>query len=193
MRRTNYGSGKNKKDYWICINHQVNGNEACDVKSIQEQALKDAFVRAMNRVIGGKAVFLKQLKTNISLAIMPNEPVMSMADITARLTAIEQERLDLIDLSTSSDIKAYEEQFLKLNNETVKLRQKIDNMGGEVSQKALAQERLQELCDFVGQSEVLTVFDDEIFRRLVDRVIVHNSVEVVICFRCGVELREVLG
>lgn len=163
------------------------------MKSIQEQALKDAFVRAMNRVIGGKAVFLKQLKTNISLAIMPNEPVMSMADITARLTAIEQERLDLIDLSTSSDIKAYEEQFLKLNNETVKLRQKIDNMGGEVSQKALAQERLQELCDFVGQSEVLTVFDDEIFRRLVDRVIVHNSVEVVICFRCGVELREVLG
>jgi DNA invertase Pin-like site-specific DNA recombinase len=37
FRRLAWGSGKNKKYVWICINHQQNGNLACDQKSVKEK------------------------------------------------------------------------------------------------------------------------------------------------------------
>lgn len=51
LRHTFFGAGKNKRGYWLCINHQMNGNEACNARSVNEKKLEEAFVRAMNRVI----------------------------------------------------------------------------------------------------------------------------------------------
>lgn len=56
-RRSAWGTGKNKKHVWICINHQQNGDLACDPKAVKELDLEKAFVRAMNWVIGNKEPF----------------------------------------------------------------------------------------------------------------------------------------
>ncbi len=46
FRRTKWGKGKNQQIVWICINHQMGGNEACDMKTVKEKALEQAFLRS---------------------------------------------------------------------------------------------------------------------------------------------------
>ena len=47
-RRSAWGSGKNKKHVWICINHQMNGDPASKQKAVKEKDIEQAFLRAMN-------------------------------------------------------------------------------------------------------------------------------------------------
>jgi hypothetical protein len=48
------GKGKNEQIIWICINHQMGGNEACEMKTVKEKALEQAFIRVTNREQGVK-------------------------------------------------------------------------------------------------------------------------------------------
>lgn len=59
FRRTKWGKGKNERIVWICINHQMGGSEACDMKAVKEKALEKAFVRVMNRFIGKEGGYLE--------------------------------------------------------------------------------------------------------------------------------------
>ncbi|MDI6881158.1 MAG: recombinase family protein, partial [Desulfitobacteriaceae bacterium] len=40
FRRSAWGTGKNKKHVWICINHQMNGDLACEQKAVKEKDLE---------------------------------------------------------------------------------------------------------------------------------------------------------
>ena len=102
LRHTFFGTGKNKRGYWLCINHQMNGNEACNARSVNEKKLEEAFVRVMNKVVGGR--------------------------------------------------------------------------GGVI----------------ITQENVLTKFDEDLFRRQVEKVKVESMVEAVFVFKTGIEVREVL-
>jgi len=60
-----WGTGKYKKPVWICVNHKINGEDACPQKAVMEWDLERAFIRAMNQVIGGKETFMERLFDNI--------------------------------------------------------------------------------------------------------------------------------
>ena len=49
----------------MCNNHKLNGNEACSQKGIAERKLEQAFIRAVNQVIGSKETLLDRLFANI--------------------------------------------------------------------------------------------------------------------------------
>ncbi len=57
FRRQAWGSGKNRKYVWRCINREINGVESCGMKSIREKDLEKAFLRAMNKLIANKEAF----------------------------------------------------------------------------------------------------------------------------------------
>jgi len=103
LRHTFFGTGKNKRGYWLCINHQMNGNEACNARSVNEKKLEEAFVRVMNKVIGSKEIIISTRENG------------------------------------------------------------------------------------------LTKFDEDLFRRVVEKVKVQSMVEAVFVFKTGVEVKEILG
>lgn len=51
FRRTKWGKGKNQQIVWICINHQMGGNEACNMKTVKEKVLEQAFLRVMIKAV----------------------------------------------------------------------------------------------------------------------------------------------
>lgn len=48
FRRQAWGSGKNKKYVWRCINRELNGTDICSVKAVKEKDMEMGFVRVMN-------------------------------------------------------------------------------------------------------------------------------------------------
>ena len=63
LRRSSWGTGKNTKYIWRCINKEINGLGKCNAKDVRESELEQAFIRAMNKVIGGKESFLEDIMT----------------------------------------------------------------------------------------------------------------------------------
>ena len=88
-----------KHHVWQCINNMQNGTEACPQKSVKERMLEQAFVRAMNKVIGGKDAFMEKLLANIDKCL--SEKVYDFS-------------LEEIDEKVSSEIELFRERRQRL-------------------------------------------------------------------------------
>jgi hypothetical protein len=54
--------------------------------------------------------------------------------------------------------------------------------------------RIEEIEEYLGaQESQLDRFDEDLFRRLIEKIKVHSMVEAVFVFKTGVEVRGVLG
>ncbi len=116
FRRHRWGTGKHKKYVWQCINRQLNGVESCSTKPVKEKELEQAFLRAMNKVIGLKEAFMKTLIQNINKRINNVEQEYSMEQIDSRLTELQQELMSLVRLNakTGLDTRVVDKEYSTL-------------------------------------------------------------------------------
>ena len=58
----------------------------------------------------------------------------------------------------------------------------------------MRQKRIEEMSNYLNSTETpFAKFDAVLFRRLVEKVMIHSLVEATFIFRSGIELREILG
>ena len=193
--RHSWGTGKHKQPVWICINHQMNGDEACSQKAVKERALEKAFVRAMTSLIGDKDGFIEKLLENIykGLDLQPHN--FNMRQLDERLSQLQQELVGLVKINakTGFDTTAYDKEYEVLATEMEELRANRQGLIDEDAAKALRVQRSEELKEYITTQETaLTKFDEDLFRRIIEKVSVRSLVEVTFVFKTGVEVKELL-
>ncbi|KLU65663.1 recombinase [Desulfosporosinus acididurans] len=193
FRRSAWGTGKNKKYVWICINHQINGNSACDQKSVKEKDLEKAFVRAMNWVINRKEIYLEELSRDIYHGLEPIAEEYTMEELYARLENLQEKMKGLVKRSIKAG-NVDENGHSVLGAEIEKVQNRMKKLKEQITERSMRQKRVEEFREFlVLQEGGIDRFDDVLFRRFVDSVEVQSMVEVAFLFKVGVEVREVLG
>lgn len=137
-------------------------------KSVMEKDLEQAFLRAMNKVIGGRDTFMATLMQNIYRGLEKIEEEYTIEQLNARLEELQRE--------------------IELMRER---RQKLKDAKAE---RVLRVNRIMELEEYLAtQESPLEKFDEDLFRRLIEKIKVQSMVEVVFVFKTGVEVREILG
>lgn len=180
FRRTKWGKGKNQQIVWICINHQIGGNEVCNMKTVKEKALERAFLRVMNRLIGSKDAFITQDIERV-------EEEYTLEELSARIEELQSQMMSLAKVGFE------EKEDSTLAGEIDLLRERIQRLKGQQTERALRKSWVKELRDYLMEQETsLTKFDEDLFRRLVEKVKVRSMVEVEFVFKAGVEVREIL-
>lgn len=196
FRRQVWGTGKYKQYVWRCINRELNGVNSCVTKSVKEKNLEQAFVRAMNQVIGGKTAFLDKLMTIIYKGLENLESEYTLEDIDSRLAELQQEIMSLVRLNakTGLDTSVYDKEYSTLANEIELMRDRRQKLRDVEAEHVLRVNRIQEIKDYlVLQESPLDKFDGELFRRLIEKVKVQSMIEAVFVFKIGVDVREILG
>jgi len=196
LRHTFFGTGKNKRGYWLCINHQMNGDKACNMRSLNERHLEQAFVRAMNKVIGGKDAFIATLMQNIYRGLETIEEEFTVEQIDVRLQDLQREIMSLVRLNakTGLDMRVYDKEYSTLGAEIERMRERRQKLKDKQAEQVLRVNRIQEIEEYLlAQESPLEKFDEDLFRRVVERVKVQSMVEAVFVFKTGVEVREILG
>lgn len=191
-----WGTGKYKKPVWICVNHKLNGEKACPQKAVLERDLEKAFVRAMNQVVGGKESFIDKLLNNIHIGLDEVEHEFTEEQIDERLAQLQQELMSLVRLNakTGLDTRAYDNEYGQLAAEIEKFRAMRQQLQDEEAQKVIRIQRMDDMRQFIiGHTSPFEKFDEDIFRRLIEKVSVKSMVEVSFVFKTGIEVREVLG
>ncbi len=190
--RTDNVSGDNKISNLEAVKKsKTSVNKGCNMKAIDEEKLKQAFVRTANKIIAEDKVFIKKMMKNIESVIEDNTIANELDD---RITEIRQQLTNLVKLNTKGavDAEIYNDEYQKVALEMDKLREKR----AEISKRELEVrdgiKRVKEIEKIIRDSEVLEEFDEELFKVLVEKVVVVSLVEVEFVLGSGVVVRELV-
>lgn len=164
--RRQWGTGKYKHHVWQCINNMQNGVKACPQKCVKERMVEQAFVRAMNKVIGSKDEFIEKLLANIEKGLSVKEYEFSLDEIDERLSELQKELMTLVRLNarTGLDAVVYSNEYAKVSTEIELFRERRQRLKEETAKDNLRIERIKELKTFLKENDsVLERFDGELF------------------------------
>lgn len=188
-RRTHY---KPSGSYiaWCCSSHIENATE-CTMKFITDESVKTAFVTMMNKLHYGKDFVLKPLL--YSVRTMNREE--SMERIYELETGLDR-NLEQKHLLTELLAKGYLDQVvyqqaladLKRNSES--LRTEKDNLTRVAGNEIAVCEEVKGLIKFLEREGLMREYDDEIFLRFVNQMIVYSRNEIGFELKCGLILKE---
>lgn len=173
----------------------MNGLDACSAKDIKEKDLEKAFVRVMGRVVGGEKEFLQQLLENISAGIERVQHEFTIEELNSRLEELGQEMMGLVRLNAraGTGTSAYEDEYIRVSEEMEQIQERKTAIEEAELSELLRQKRIEEMKQYLDSTDTpLATFDAALFRRLVEKVIIHSLVEATFIFRSGIELREIL-
>ncbi|MGL5152191.1 MAG: zinc ribbon domain-containing protein, partial [Clostridium sp.] len=195
LSRKRWGIEKYKSYVWLCVNHTDNGNEACSMKAINEEKLKGAFVKAVNKIIEDKDTFISEIKSNIDKVLNKDNSKDELIILESKLQELKEQMLNLVRLNLKSglDNQIYEEEYQRLEGEVKSLKERKATIYNKdlINDKVL--KKADELQDILNcQGDILKEFDDELFKNIIDKLKVISRVEVEFIFKSGGAIREIL-
>lgn len=153
------------------------GPKACDAPTVQKTDLQNAVAKAINEVLDGKEVFLPILKENIE-AVIGGGVDDEIAEIDRRLAEQQKELLKLANAK---------KDYSKVADEIDRLREERQNILMRVADRDGKRQRIEEMKDFLEeQADTPLEYDEQLVRRLVEKVTVYES-KAVVEFKSGLE------
>jgi len=195
FRRIRWGQGEKYKKYvWVCRNRDEKGPEGCSMKAVDEEKLKQAFVRMVNRQIKDPERFISRMLDNLEKVFTEKANSVDVDAIDKRLDELrkEMERLVKLNVKANLDADIYGEEYARITGEMEELRQQRSTFTQAEFKRKDTLSRIREIEKMLRGEEIMKEFDEELFTALVEQIRVKSLVEVVFVLRAGLEVREVL-
>ncbi|WP_227765074.1 recombinase family protein [Zhaonella formicivorans] len=162
FRRVRWGQGEKYKKYmWICRNRDEKGPQGCSMKAVDEEKLKKAFVRMVNRQIKDTDKFISRMLGNIEKVFAEKANSVNVAAIDKRLDELreEMERLVKLNVKASLDADIYGEEYARITNEMEELRQQRSAFTQAEFKRKDALLRVREIEKMLRGKEIVKEFD----------------------------------
>ena len=164
-----------KKVMWRCRNRMDNGVDACDLKSIDNEIIEKAVVKAVNQMLKEKSFVVATVKENI-LKVVGDGGNHLTATIDSRIKDLEKKIVELVKSG-----KAYATSLEQLDNMK---KEKVRLLEADVECKKES-EMLSGIMAFLdNQTDEIVEYDDLLTRRLVKEIEVHDD-KALVTFKHG--------
>ena len=174
-RRIHWNNRGKKSVVWRCISRLENTGQFCDARTIQESTIEQILVAAINDTLAGKDAFLITLENNIATVISQSNDK-TIADIDKRLEELQTELVKLAN--SKADYNKVGDEIYRLRDEKQKALLKCANRDELLK-------RIDEMSTFLReQPAAITEFDDQLVRRLIEKVTVYED-RFTVVFKSG--------
>ncbi len=165
---------------WCCENH-IKSKDNCSMKFIRDKDIKNAFISMFNSLILDNSELKSALKN-------PKNSGNNISDLQAELRQIFEQKNTLQNLLAKGFIDQiiFTEQTNELNSKACKIKCEIDIL----SRKDERILELKSLLEFTEKSEIFDNFNDEIFVRFVDKIVVVSRDILEFNLKCGLVREE---
>jgi site-specific DNA recombinase len=192
VRRKRWGGNEKYKKYkWVCVNHADNGNKACEMKAIDEEKLKLAYVKAINAFIENKDDFINKMMENIEKVF--SEDSYDTSDIDKKIEEFQKQVLNLVRLSVKSglDSSIYTEEYERIVGEIKKLTKEKSEFDNIKLKRQEGMKQIEKIEKMLKEKEgLIREFDDKLFKETVESIKAISAEEVEFIFREGVSIKE---
>lgn len=175
---------------YACTTH-LTDKDACGMKSIREDSIMAAFTTMLNKLIFARDKVLLSYANSLKNA-QRTEYLDELNAIEEALEQIQQKRQQVTQLFTRGylDPAIYAQQNDALRKQSEQLTVQKDAITARVSGGDKQKKALEDILHFTARAEMQTEFDEDLFTRFVDRVIVYSRTEIGFAMKCGLTLRE---
>lgn len=175
---------------WTCRTH-IEDKTICSMKYIQDDKLKLAFVTMMNKLVfAHRRILLPYVKALQDSPV--DSPMRRIQELQTMLAENTEKRETLSRLMAQGiiDQVIYNSENNVLLSEAVKYKREMEALSNSLSSSVGTLTAANDLLHFIGKGVMLDTFDDELFTRHVDRIIVVSREEVCFELKCGLSLHE---
>lgn len=166
FRRVHWNNRGKKSIVWRCVSRLENTGLFCDARTVQETAIEQILIKAINETLGEKDSFLSILENNIATVISQDNN-QALADIEKLLEELQAELLKLA--STKSDYEDVADEIYSLREEKQKIQ--VDSASKDEIKK-----RIADMSTFLNeQPTTITEYDETLVRRLIEKVTIHQG------------------
>ena len=177
-RRIAWNNRGEKYTVWRCCTRVTHGPDACRARTIKEEDIQEAVVEAINQLISESSELKEIIKENIEKAITGDESS-RIEEIDKEMMKVQEELLKVAN--AKKDYTDLADKGEELRNEKEKI---LLNMAEEKNE----QSRVKELEEFLDNQELeIESYDEELVRKLVDKIVVYDEMLKVI-FKSGIEI-----
>ena len=172
-RKDAEGNPKIEKVYtWVCINHKLNKKTACPQTQVKESSLEKAFIAALNTLIEDQDGFVKTVIENISEVLNTRLSEASLEGNKGRYEAKQKELQNVLANSLKTPTAENARLYEGLVQELESLKKKIETEELERSKTLMSKTRTLEFEQFITSSKLFHEFDEMVFRKLVEKVVI---------------------
>lgn len=192
FKRRHHKNRDYKYPAWCCSTH-LTDKDKCSMLYIRDDALQLAFATMMNKLIFAHNTVLKPYLAGLRNS--PDDPnirrIQELHELLFRNTE-QRETLSRLRSQGYIDQVVYNKEINELMTQAQEYRSEI-TMLTQAGGKSSVISETAELLRYTESAEMLTEFDEELFERFVNRIVVYKRDEVGFELKCGLTLRERLG
>ncbi len=191
------GQYKETRIVWRCHSRLDHGKKYCKTSpTVEENALKAAIVRALNRFNQeDESTYLSLMKATIGEAIGLNGNPEEIEFLERRIDALNKKMIDMVNAKVlnGGDIEEDEDDFKAIAEETERLKSRITVIKESMARDESQAERLAQISDIIEQREHnKDEYDDSIVRQMVECIKVYPDKTIEVIFGGGYSVKESL-
>lgn len=175
---------------YACTTH-LTDKDACGMKSIREDSIMAAFTTMLNKLIFARDKVLLPYANSLKNAER-TEYLDELNAIEEALEQIQQKRQQVTQLFTRGylDPAIYAQQNDALIKQSEQLTAQKNAITARVSGGDKQKKALEDILHFTAGAKMQTAFDDALFTRFVQNIIVYSRTEIGFAMKCGPVFRE---
>lgn len=171
---------------WVCITHKIKGNEYCSQHYILEDDIERCFQRVINEFVGDMSQIKEILKENVTSTLSEKDDNRG-EQILLRMQVLQAEMININRKKRAGEI-AYELYIAKaqeIADEVEKLEREQKEIQSTENDRLAETKRLKDILEVINEMHPTDEFDGEMFRRLIDNVIVKEN-QLTFNFKVGI-------
>jgi len=161
------------------------------LEAIDEETLKNAFVKMFNQLYENRDGFTKVMGENIQKVLLskPSDKEIEFLDNKIDEVKTELKRLIRFQTSNGMDDEVYREEYKRVSGELEGYRDKRAEFDNDSILKDNLKGRIYEIIEIIeDRQEALTEFDEGIFNALVEKIDVISPTYFVFLLKSGVRV-----
>lgn len=190
FKRRIHGTKDNKYIAWCCSKHIANIEE-CSMLYIREDNIQQVFIIMMQKLIFAHKVILKPLLQKLK-AENNSDNLLRVQEIEKEMESNVERQQILINLMTKGYLEPalFNKQSNELHLEATELKRKRESIYRLINGGMEKTEDLGQLIKYVSKTKVLESFNEEVFDRFVEEIIVFSPTQIGFMLKCGITLKE---
>lgn len=178
FRRIKWNNRGCKSTVWRCVSRVVKDGPECTARTVKEEALQEAVVKAVNELYGNQDTFLPILQANIESALGTDKEE-RIQDVEEKLAELQKELLELANARKDYESVAVEIDALRNEKQAI--------LAEDAACEGVRQQ-VQEMMDYLNELPCeVTEYEEQLVRRLVEKITVYDE-NIVVAFKSGLEI-----
>lgn len=189
VQRTWHSKDIYKKKVWQCSGkYKERGTQKCKTPHLTDEQIENAFITTFNTITADKNSYIKEFEKALECIGNTDDIDMKtkvlneqLADLFERLQALVTQNAQLTDAKQDFDVR-----YAGLNSKFEDVKEQLAELSVERQSRLARKEGIARFIQTLkSREQILSNFDEQLWRSLVDEVKIYASCEISIIFRNG--------